>query len=153
MLQTAYLAEQNGEENRVVAAALLHDYGHLICNMPNSIFDEGRNNHHEAIGAVALEGWIDDEIAEAIRLHVDANRYLRAANPAYREKLSDASITALGIQGGPMTAQEMLEFRQQKGHKLAARIRVYDDLGKMAEMERPELAHYVPKIKYRLLVQ
>ena len=147
MLQTAYLADENGEDDKVIVAALLHDFGHLVCNMPNNTFEEGNDNYHEELGANALQDWFDDDIVEAVRLHVDAKRYLCAANPKYKDKLSEASITTLAIQGGPMSKREMLAFRQKKGHRMAIRIRVYDDLGKMPEMRRPELEYYVPKIR------
>lgn len=146
MLQTACLAERNGEHDRVVVAALLHDYGHLICNMPNNIFAEGVDNFHQEIGAEALKEWFGNDIVDAVRLHVDAKRYLCAVNPDYFEKLSDSSITTLEIQGGPMNGQEVLEFRSSKGHETATRIRVYDDMGKLPDMQRPGLDYYIPMI-------
>ncbi len=147
MLQTAFLADENDEEDNVVVAALLHDFGHLICNMPNNTFEEGSDNYHEELGAKALQDWFEDDIVDAVRLHVDAKRYLCAANPKYKEKLSKASITTMAIQGGPMNKREMLAFRRKKGHRIAIRIRAYDDLGKMPEMRRPGLNYYIPKIK------
>ncbi len=147
MLQTAFLADENDEDNNVVVAALLHDFGHLICNMPNNTFDEGSDNYHEELGANALQDWFEDDIVDAVRLHVDAKRYLCAANPKYKDKLSKASITTMAIQGGPMNQREMLAFRRKKGHRIAIRIRTYDDLGKMPEMQRPGLEHYIPKIR------
>ena len=147
MLQTAFLADENDEEDNVVVAALLHDFGHLICNMPNNTFGEGSDNYHEELGAKALQHWFEDDIVDAVRLHVDAKRYLCAANPKYKDKLSKASITTMAIQGGPMNKREMLAFRRKKGHRIAIRIRAYDDLGKMPEMRRPGLNYYIPKIK------
>lgn len=147
MLQTACLAEQGGGEERLIVAALLHDYGHLICGRPNDIFSEGSDNFHEKVGAQALEKWFDEEIVGAIRLHVDAKRYLCAASPKYMAMLSDASITTLGVQGGPMNSKEMDSFREQTGHKMALRVRVYDDLGKEPRMQRPELEYYVPMLR------
>ena len=147
MLQTAHLAEQGGGEERLIVAALLHDYGHMVCDRPNNIFSEGSDNFHETIGAQALESWFDEEIVGAIRLHVDAKRYLCAANPKYLAKLSDASITTLGVQGGPMNREEMVEFREQVGYKMALKIRIYDDLGKEPRMLRPDLLYYVPMLR------
>lgn len=46
MLQAAWLAEQQGEDDAVVVAALLHDYGHLVCDLPNDTFEEGVDNRH-----------------------------------------------------------------------------------------------------------
>jgi predicted HD phosphohydrolase len=147
MLQTACLAEQGGNEERIIVAALLHDYGHLVCDQPNNIFAEGSDNFHETVGARALESWFDEGIVGAIRLHVDAKRYLCAANPKYLAKLSDASITTLGVQGGPMNREEMVGFREQVGYEMALTIRVYDDLGKEPRMLRPKLPHYVPMLR------
>jgi predicted HD phosphohydrolase len=147
MLQTACLAETDGHDERSIVAALLHDYGHLVCNQPNDIFFEGSDNFHETLGARALEGWFDEEIVGAVRLHVDAKRYLCAANPQYRAKLSDASIMTLEVQGGPMNAEEMARFREHTGYEMALTIRVYDDLGKEPKMARPDLPHYVPMLR------
>ena len=151
MLQTACLAENAGEDNRVVVAALLHDYGHLICNMPNNTFEQGRDNCHESIGAAALAEWFDDDIVDAVRLHVEAKRYLCAAEPAYEEKLSRASVTTLAVQGGPMNQREVRRFQQEKGHETAVRIRKYDDRGKVPGMQRPGLEEYIPRIRACLL--
>jgi len=147
MLQAACLAERNGEDDAVIVATLLHDYGHLICNMPNNTFEEGVDNCHEEVGATALEDWFGDDIVGAVRLHVAAKRYLCAATPAYLEKLSPASITTLAVQGGPMNEAEMAVFRNQSGHSIALKVRVYDDLGKESHMERPGLEHYIPKLE------
>jgi len=102
MLQTACLAETDGNDELIIVAALLHDYGHLICDQPNNIFSEGSDNFHETLGARALASWFDEEIVGAVQLHIDAKRYLCAANAKYMAKLSDASIMTLGVQGGPM---------------------------------------------------
>ena len=147
MLQTACLAERGGRDERIIVAALLHDYGHLVCDQPNNIFSEGDNNFHETVGARALENWFDEEVVGAIRLHVAAKRYLCAANPKYMSRLSDASITTLAVQGGPMKSEEMVEFREQAGYRMALTIRVYDDLGKEPKMQRPELEYYVPMLR------
>ena len=147
MLQTACLAEQDGHEERVIVAALLHDYGHLVCDQPNDIFSDGIDNFHETIGARALQNWFDEGIVGAVQLHVNAKRYLCAANPKYMAKLSDASIMTLKVQGGPMNSEEMLRFREHAGYEMALTIRVYDDLGKEPRMQRPELLYYVPMLR------
>ena len=147
MLQSAYFAELDGADDRLIVAALLHDFGHLICNLPTTTFAKGVDNGHEDVGADALAAWFDHDIVAAVRLHVAAKRYLCAANPAYREQLSPASIVTLKVQGGPMTDNEMRSFEQQAGHEMALRIRIYDDRGKLAELERPGLEHYLPMLR------
>ncbi len=88
-----------------------------------------------------LASWLYDTA------NADAKRYLCTATPAYRDKLSPASITTLEVQGGPMNEEEMAAFREKSGYRLALKVRVYDDLGKEPQMERPELDYYVPKLK------
>ena len=78
---------------------------------------------------------------------MDAKRYLCAASAGYIAKLSPASMITLAIQGGPMNAQEMSHFRQEKAHRFALKVRIYDDLGKKPKMERPELEHYIPNLR------
>lgn len=147
MLQSACIAEQDGADERLIVSALLHDYGHLICNMPNDTFLEGHDNHHENVGADALANWFDEEVVDAVRLHVAAKRYLCGSNPAYLDKLSDASIMTLEIQGGPMNDEEIEAFRSRPGHDMAVKVRLYDDRGKVQGMERPEFDHYLPAIR------
>lgn len=152
MLQAAHLAQSKGENDIVVVATLLHDYGHLICNMPNNTFADGLDNFHEQLGANSLEGWFSEDIIGAISLHVDAKRYLCSASPDYRHKLSQASITTLEVQGGPMNEQEMVRFRELKGHQMALKVRIYDDQGKDPQMERPGLAHYIPMLRKCMII-
>lgn len=147
MLQTACLAEQGDGEERLVVAALAHDYGHLVCDRPNNIFAEGSDNFHEVVGARVLEHWFDEEIVGAVRLRADAKRYLCATSPAYLSSLSGASITTPGVQVGPIKSEEMIRFRERVSDKMVLRIRIYDDLGKQPRMLRPELPYYVPMLR------
>ena len=147
MLQAAWLAEKDGVDDRLIVASLLHDYGHLVCNMPNDTFEAGIDNYHEEVGANALAAWFEEDIVNAVRLHVDAKRYLCAVNPKYLDKLSAASRVTLEVQGGPMQDDERQRFEQQSGYKLAIRVRIYDDLAKAPTSDRPDLEHYFPAIR------
>lgn len=143
MLQTAYFAEQKGADKELVAAAFLHDYGHLLLDLPEDIADHGIDGFHEDIAAKALKGYLPERIIEAIRLHVDAKRYLCAKNPKYLEQLTQASINTLKVQGGVMSAEEVAQFEESPWHKDAVAVRVYDDMGKLAELETPDLEYYL----------
>ena len=46
-----------------------------------------------------------------------------------------------------MNADEMAAFREKRAHRIALKIRVYDDMGKEPQMELPGLEYYVPKLK------
>ena len=50
-LQAAALAEQSGVSPELVAAALLHDIGHLLHGLPEDIADQGVDGFHENAGA------------------------------------------------------------------------------------------------------
>ncbi len=55
-----------------------------------------------------------------------------ATADAYMERLSDASISSLMVQGGPMNAAEIEHFEANPYHRDAVRLRRYDDDGKVA---------------------
>lgn len=143
MLQTACLAERKGADEELVTACLLHDFGHLLVDLPEDAADRGIDGRHEQIGADALAGHFPPRIIDAIRLHVDAKRYLCAKSPEYLARLSPASTVTLAVQGGPMSPGEMARLESHPRHKDALAVRVYDDLGKEPAMEHPGLDHYL----------
>ena len=131
----------------VVAAALLHDYGHLCHQLGEDIAEQGVDARHEHIGASRLRGLFVDEIVDAGRLHVAAKRYLCWKEPAYFDELSDASRQSLRLQGGPMTDAEAREFEREPHFELAVCVRRYDDMGKVPEMSTPDLDSFRPLLK------
>ncbi|CAK0813941.1 unnamed protein product [Prorocentrum cordatum] len=54
------------------------------------------------------------------RWHVDAKRYLCCIKPEYHARLSDASLTTLGYQGGPMAPEEAAAFERDELFRRAA---------------------------------
>src|SRR5438309_8788853 len=91
MLQAAYAAEQDGAGPTLVAAALLHDYGHLIHDLPEDSAEHGVDTRHEDVGFDFLARHFPPAVVDPVRLHVAAKRYLCAVEPKYLEQLSDAS--------------------------------------------------------------
>lgn len=71
-LQCAYLAQRAGEPAHIVAACLLHDYGHLLHNFGEDIAEHGVDTRHEELGANHLTTVFIPEVVEPIRLHVAA---------------------------------------------------------------------------------
>ena len=53
-LQAAFLAEREGASPHLVAAALLHDIGHLLHGLPENVADQGIDGRHEVAGKVFL---------------------------------------------------------------------------------------------------
>ncbi len=141
-LQAAALAEDEGAAPEVVAAALLHDLGWLLHGGPRA---------HERRGAAHLEDYFGPEVVEPVRLHVEAKRYLVAAEAGYRARLSDASIRTLALQGGPMGEAEVEAFLDGPYAGDAVILRRLDDRAKVPGRTTPELDHYVPLVE-RLLV-
>ncbi|MGH8202647.1 MAG: HD domain-containing protein [Steroidobacteraceae bacterium] len=141
-LQAAHFAQLEGEGESVVAAALLHDIGHLIATVPDDITEWRVDARHEATGARWLTEWFGADVAEPVRLHVRAKRYLCAVDPAYCSQLSPASVLTLKLQGGPMPAAEVAGFEAEPGYRAALVVRRCDDRGKVAGLATRRLEDY-----------
>lgn len=150
-LQCATFAREAGEPPVIVAAALLHDYGHLCHRLGEDIAEQGVDARHEHIGFHRLLGLFADEIVAAGRLHVAAKRYLCWKEPEYLAGLSDASLRSLQLQGGPMKGGEAEAFEREPHFELAVRVRRYDDMGKVPDMGTPDLESFVPVLQRFIL--
>ena len=145
-LQAAYFARNAGAPPALIVAALLHDIGHLVENVPNDIADWTVDAHHERVGSCWLAERFGPEVSEPVRLHVPAKRYLLATDAEYFAKLSPASVITLKLQGGPMAAHEVAGFETERFYKEAVRVRQWDDQGKVAGLKTPVLGDYRPLI-------
>lgn len=142
MLQTALRAEAAGAAPALVLAALLHDVGHLIEDVPADLASWTRDAHHEEVGARWLARYFSAEVIEPVRLHVPAKRYLCAIDERYGAQLSEASVHTLKLQGGPMSGVEARRFEQLPFHEAAVRLRRWDDEGKVPHGTTRELESY-----------
>ena len=150
MLQSAHAAERDGAPPRLVAAALLHDYGHFIHDLPEDAAEHGIDTRHEEVGFGFLAEHFGEKVAEPIRMHVAAKRYLCAVEPSYLAELSPASIHSLELQGGPYTPEEVAAFEASPYAADAVRLRRYDDVGKVPGLRTPDLEHYRPVLEAAL---
>jgi phosphonate degradation associated HDIG domain protein len=141
-LQAAHFAELEGAREIVVAAALLHDIGHLIATVPDDIADWTVDARHEATGARWLGEWFGPDVADPVRLHVRAKRYLCTTDPTYFSQLSPASVLTLKLQGGLLTADEVASFEAEPGCRQAVVVRRCDDRGKVAGLATRRLEEY-----------
>ena len=141
-LQAAWLAESDGHPGALVAAALLHDIGHMIHD-PAML---GLDDRHEELGHAWLARHFGPEVSEPVRLHVAAKRYLCLTEADYFGKLSPDSVRSLELQGGPMSAAEVEAFRASPHAAAAVRLRRYDELAKVEGLSTPGLAHFLPHV-------
>lgn len=141
-LQSAALAAQRQHSDAMVIAALFHDLGHLLVGEDVDLADQGIDDAHEETSARILEEIYGPDVAEPVRLHVAAKRYLCGATPAYFDKLSEDSRTSLALQGGPMNAQEIAAFDRLEHRAAALALRMIDDEAKVAGLVTPTLDSY-----------
>jgi [1-hydroxy-2-(trimethylamino)ethyl]phosphonate dioxygenase len=141
-LQSAFLAECEGAPEALVAAALLHDIGHLLYGADEGPAPRGIDDRHEELGAEHLLEAFGPAVAEPVRLHVAAKRYLCATDPGYFGLLSEASVRSLELQGGPLTPAEAAAFRAIPYADEAIRVRRWDETAKVPGYETPPIEHY-----------
>ena len=141
-LQAAYLATRENAPQWLVVAALVHDAGHLLHDMPEHVADLGIDTRHEDLGHAWLAQYFGPEVTAPVRMHVDAKRYLCATDPEYLQLLSPASVESLQLQGGPFNAEEARAFEQQPFAREAVRLRRWDDQAKEPGLDVPGLESY-----------
>jgi [1-hydroxy-2-(trimethylamino)ethyl]phosphonate dioxygenase len=141
-LQCASFAADERASNELIAAALLHDVGHLLHEQGKNAADEGIDTAHEELGQSWLSAHFTPAVTRPIALHVAAKRYLCATDSSYLAQLSPASLQSLQLQGGPMTAKEIASFEADEFARDAVRLRRWDDLAKIRGKNVPPLAHY-----------
>jgi gamma-butyrobetaine dioxygenase len=153
LLQAGALAEDAGVAPALVAAALLHDVGHL--RGADALAEEielsgrelmaGTDNNHGERGAQWLASLkFPAAVAEPVRLHVAAKRYLCAAEPSYFGQLSEASVYTLSVQGGPMSDAEARDFECEPYAADAIAVRRWDDQAKDPSADVPDFDSYRP---------
>ncbi len=163
-LQTAHLAEQSEAGDELVTACLLHDLGHMLYLDESNDANVGNvgnvaklakvakgttptllgiDDTHQFFALPFLRGLFDDAVLEAIKLHVDAKRYLCQANDGYHARLSDDSKRSLVLQGGVFDADQAAAFLARPGARDAVMLRQWDDLAKQEDWRTPPLAHFL----------
>ncbi len=142
-LQSATRAAEEGADSALVSAALLHDLGHLLNDQGETPTLRGVDDLHQFAALPFLRPLFGDDVLTPIRLHVDAKRYLCATRAGYSDALSIDSKRSLVLQGGAFTAAEAEAFIAQPHAHDAVRVRLWDDLAKVADAQTPPLAHFV----------
>lgn len=144
-LQCAHLAERAGASTHLVAAALLHDLGHLVKpgnppRKPGKLRDV--DDTHQYMAIPFLRGVFPEAVLEPIRLHVDAKRYLCFVDRHYWDSLSPVSQRSLELQGGTFTLEQARNFVAKPFANDAVALRRWDDLAKDPAATPPPWEHY-----------
>lgn len=142
-LQAAALATADGAADHLVAAALLHDVGHLVSDDNVPLDDDLADDfQHERVGARYLTRWFGPDVTAPVALHVAAKRYLCAVEPGYLDSLSPSSTRSLRLQGGPVRDAEVEAFERRPHHAEAALVRRWDDHAKVGGLTVADLDDY-----------
>jgi phosphonate degradation associated HDIG domain protein len=146
-LQAAALAEGEGADDELVTAALLHDLGHLIHELGETPSLRGIDDVHQYAALPFLRGLFGERVLGAIKLHVDAKRYLCATRRGYHAALSDDSKRSLLLQGGVFDDAQAAAFIAHDGAEEAVRVRIWDDRAKTAGLATPPLEHFIGRAR------
>ena len=146
-LQTAAQAEAAGAPNALVAAALLHDLGHMLNDQGDTPTLRGVDDLHQFAALPFLRAMFGDDVLEPIRLHVDAKRYLCATRPDYYEALSADSKRSLVLQGGVYGDTDAAAFIARPYAADAVKLRLWDDHAKTPGAATPPLAHFIAALE------
>ena len=150
-LQAAQRAEADGAGDALIAAALLHDLGHLLNLQGETPTARGIDDQHQYFAIPFIRALFPPAVVEAIRLHVDAKRALCALEPDYYEALSEDSKRSLTLQGGVFSREETEKFMAKPFADNALKVRRWDDLAKVPGETTPPLEHYL-KIASRCFI-
>ena len=149
MIQAAMIAEKSKSKDFLICSCLLHDYGHFILDDPDELVRKNKDGKHEDIGYEYLKKFFKREIVEPIKHHVMAKRYL-ARDKKYYNKLSNASIVSLELQGGLLNRKEAKLFEKEEFFKEAIKVRKFDEAAKKVGLKIKDIIQYKDLLKASL---
>ena len=149
MIQAAMIAEKSKSKDFLICSCLLHDYGHFILDDPDELVTKKQDGKHEDIGYEYLKKFFKREIVEPIKHHVMAKRYL-ARDKKYFNKLSNASIISLELQGGLLNGKEAKLFEKEEFFKEAIKVRKFDEAAKKVGLKIKDIIQYKDLLKASL---
>ena len=150
-LQSAQFALEERAGDTMVVAALLHDIGHILDadTLPQDC-TENLDARHEERAFDWLVAHFGTAVADPVRLHVPAKRYLCTVEPDYVNALSPTSHKSYLDQGGPMTGEELAQFRAEPHCDTALRLRRWDDAAKVEDKATPQIEAFVAALRAAL---
>lgn len=137
-LQCAALAQAANAPGELVAAAFLHDLGHLVTESASDS-EEWVDDLHQYVAIPFLHRLFPDSVTEPIRLHVDARRLLSRAEIGYRLCVAPAMRRGVDSRGGKFSPLEA-EFFLARPHAWdAVQLRRWDDHANVPGKPTPTL--------------
>ncbi|MGH9677693.1 MAG: HD domain-containing protein, partial [Candidatus Acidiferrum sp.] len=122
----------------------------LLHSFDEDCAEQGIDDRHEERGALWLQKHFGKRVAEPVRLHVPAKRYLCATEPDYWRSLSPTSHLSLRLQGGPFTPDEAKQFAASPFSADAITLRRWDETAKVPNLATPTLAHFLKHLEAAL---
>jgi predicted HD phosphohydrolase len=151
-LQCASFAVAEHASSQLVAAALLHDIGHILGDQDLPMDCKiDLDDDHERVGYAFLQSHFVEHVSEPIRLHVAAKRYLITTNPDYAKELSPTSFKSFLDQGGNMSEDELRAFESESFFDEAIQLRIWDDKAKMLENPKIDVQDFIEQLESSLL--
>jgi phosphonate degradation associated HDIG domain protein len=145
--QCGQLARAAGASQTLQLASWLHDLGHLVTDLSGSPTVDGIDDRHEHTAACMLDAIWGPSVAEPVRLHVAAKRYLVATYPEYLARLSPDSVRSLALQGGPMRLEECVAFQANPYALDAQQLRSWDEAGKRPGWFASDAQHALDELR------
>jgi phosphonate degradation associated HDIG domain protein len=146
-LQSGALAQEARVGDELVAAAFLHDLGHLLNRQGDTPTERGIDDLHQYFALPFLRPVLPDAVLEPIRLHVDAKRCLCAIDDKYFRQLSADSVRSLELQGGIFSSEDAEAFLAKPYAEDALNVRKWDDRAKEQNRATPDLDHFMDVVE------
>lgn len=135
----AIVAEAYPDDPELQVAALVHDVG-LVMD-PLDRRDHSRNGAHYV--AVVL----GSRVAEIVRLHDEALRYLLTTLPGYGALLGRESIRTIATCGGPLEPAELGRFLSSPWARDAMALTRADELARSPGLAIGSLEQWEPALR------
>jgi 2-amino-1-hydroxyethylphosphonate dioxygenase (glycine-forming) len=91
---------------------------------------------HERLGALYLARLgFPRKVAALVEAHVPAKRFLCATDAGYYGRLSEASKRSLEFQGGPMSGEQVEQWKKGEWWEQMCQLRRWDDEAKVVGLE------------------
>ena len=145
-LQTAWFAQTAGAPEALVVAALLHDIGHLLEEVPEALGEWTTDARHEELGAHWLARRFGPRSPSRCGCTCPPSATCARPTRSYFAHLSPPRSHA-HTAGRPDVAAEVARFEREHYWREAVQVRQWDDQGKVAGLVTAPLEAYAQLIE------